>query len=111
MQLLSLFFGNYHIFTPKVPIGHKFHQREVLERMHIFFGPFPLGYQTLADSKTLDYLADIMESIPKSARKPFKYSKDTEFEPEDRAFLVKIMNLDPRERPTAEQLINDQWFS
>jgi serine/threonine protein kinase len=75
----------------------------------MFFGPFPLTYKTLADSKTLNYLAEIMNNVPQ--RKPFYMIKDKEFEPEDKNFLLKIMKLDPRDRPTAKQLLKDSWFS
>jgi len=87
------------------------YERGILERMHIFFGPFPMGYTELADPKTLGYLADIMEGVPPEARKPFQYIEDQEFEQEDKFFLYKIMKLDPRARPTAEQLLEDSWFS
>jgi len=75
----------------------------VLERMHIFFGPFPLTYKTLANRKTLTYLADIMSSV--TQRKPFHMIKDKEFEPKDNTFLLKVMKLNPRDRPTAKQLL------
>ena len=55
--------------------------------------------------------ADIMEGVPQSARKSFQHIKDKEFESEDRIFLLKVMKLDPRDRPTAEQLLQDDWFS
>lgn len=109
LQLISLFFGNYHLFNPRVSVDNPKYERIILERMHMFFGPFPLTYKELADTKTLNYLADIMNSV--SQRKPFHMIKDKEFAPEDKTFLVKIMKLDPRDRPTAKQLLEDSWFS
>ena len=29
---------------------------------------------------------------------------------EDNEFVLKIMKLDPRDRPTAQQLLEDEWF-
>jgi len=29
---------------------------------------------------------------------------------EDREFLLKVMMLDPKARPTATQLLQDKWF-
>lgn len=29
---------------------------------------------------------------------------------EDRDFILKIMKLDPRDRPSAEELLEDEWF-
>jgi serine/threonine protein kinase len=77
--------------------------------MNMFFGPFPLTYKTLADPKTPNYLAVIMNSVPQ--RKPFHMISDKEFKPEDKTFLPKIMKLNPRDRPTAKQLLEDSWFS
>lgn len=74
----------------------------------MFFGPFPLTYKTLADSQTLKYLAEIMNNVPQ--RKPFHMIKDKEFEQEDKTFLLKIMKLDPRDGPTAKELLQDKWF-
>lgn len=75
----------------------------------MLFGPFPLTYASFADVKTLNYLAEIMNNVPH--RKPFHMIEDKEFEPEDKTFLLKIMKLDPRDRPTAKQLLEDSWFS
>lgn len=78
--------------------------------MHIFFGPFPITYTEIADEDTLVYLTDIMKSVPNSARRPFQYVNDEEFEQEDKIFLSKIMKLDPRDRPSAMQLLEDDWL-
>ena len=29
---------------------------------------------------------------------------------EDRTFICKIMKLDSRDRPTAQELLQDEWF-
>jgi serine/threonine protein kinase len=81
----------------------------VLERMHRFFGPFPVTYKTLADDKTILHLVDIMKSV--GQRKPFKIWKDPEFKLEDKEFLCKVMKLDPRDRPSAKDLLNHKWLS
>ncbi|TAQ85273.1 hypothetical protein B7494_g6406 [Chlorociboria aeruginascens] len=107
-MLLSLFFGNYHVFNPRIDVEDPSYERMVLERMHMFFGPFPLTYKQLADTETVLYLADIMKNSPQ--RKPFSMWKDKEFSEDDKIFLAKIMKLDPRDRPTAEQLLGDAWL-
>jgi serine/threonine protein kinase len=75
----------------------------------MFFGPYPLTYKTLAPRETLNYLATVMNNVQQL--KPFHMIKDKEFEPEDKVFLLKVMKLDPRDRPTAQQLLADPWFS
>lgn len=97
------------MFSPKILVDDPNHDRVVLERMHMFFGPFPITYKTLAPRETRDYLATIMNSV--GQRKPFHVIKDKEFELEDKAFVLKIMKLDPRDRPTAQQLLADPWLS
>jgi casein kinase II subunit alpha len=29
---------------------------------------------------------------------------------EDRQFVARILKMDPRERPTARELLKDEWF-
>jgi hypothetical protein len=40
----------------------------------------------------------------------FHMIQDKEFTPEDQTFLIKIMMLDPRDRPTAKQLLEASSF-
>jgi serine/threonine protein kinase len=42
--------------------------------------------------------------------KPFGYVTDREITKEDKAFILKIMKLDPRDSPTAKELLQDEWF-
>ena len=109
--LLSMLFGDIHIFKPMVSMDHEDYEREILRRMHVFFGPYPLTYQEFASESALALLADVMESVPQTARKPFHMLRDKELTVEDKAFLLKIMKLDPRDRPTAGQLRRDEWFT
>lgn len=43
--------------------------------------------------------------------KPFKRITTKEIPPADKVLLLKIMKLDPRDRPTAEALLEDEWFN
>lgn len=38
-------------------------------------------------------------------------SEDEELSKEDRDFIVKMMKLDPRDRLTAKELLQDEWFT
>lgn len=42
--------------------------------------------------------------------KPFAQAVDKELSKEDRAFICRIMKLDPRERPTARELLEVPWL-
>jgi serine/threonine protein kinase len=77
---------------------------------HQYFGPFPLSYQDIADEDTLTILTHVMKGVPHRMMKPFQYISDREVSKEDKTFILKIMKLDPRDRPTAKQLLQDKWF-
>jgi hypothetical protein len=38
-------------------------------------------------------------------------ARDKELTAEDKAFVLKIMKLDPRDRPSARQLLEDKRFA
>jgi serine/threonine protein kinase len=92
-------------------VDHEDYDLKVLERMHIFFGPFPESYREIANERTLIALAGLMRGVPKDQMKPFKYLQDPDLTSADKDFLLKIMKLDPRDRPTAADLLKDEWFS
>jgi serine/threonine protein kinase len=77
--------------------------------MHVFFGPFPLSYTGIARPETLGLLTEVMNGVPK--RKPFQMLQDKDLTKADKEFLLKVMKLDPRSRPTAAQLLEDKWLS
>lgn len=51
-----------------------------------------------------------MNGVPHELMKPFEYITDREITNEDKAFILKLMKLDPRDRPTAKELLHDEWF-
>lgn len=46
----------------------------------------------------------------KVKRVPFSRAEDAEFSVEDKGFICKITELDPRDRSTVEELLRDKWF-
>lgn len=82
---------------------------EVLRRQDECFGPFPLSYTSLADDDRLDTLTIITESV--EARTPFEMASSQEIAKEDREFISKLMQLDPRDRPSANALLQDTWLA
>lgn len=42
--------------------------------------------------------------------KPFMLVEDEDVAEEDKVFLCKLMKLDPRDRPTAKELLQDEWL-
>jgi len=52
----------------------------------------------------------LFEKIPQSEMKPFIQVSNREVPRKDREFICKMMKMDPRERPTAKELLQDDWF-
>ncbi|KAH6724013.1 putative serine/threonine protein kinase [Leptodontidium sp. MPI-SDFR-AT-0119] len=97
-MLITLIWGeNWFIFKPDVPADHEEYELRILMKQHQFFGPFPLSYKEIADNETLGILTYVMHS--------------REILKEDKAFILRIMKLDPRNRPTAKELLQDEWFT
>lgn len=52
-----------------------------------------------------------MTSVPSSQMKPFQLASRREISPEDKEFVLKIMKMDPRDRPTVTEILEDEWFT
>jgi serine/threonine protein kinase len=40
----------------------------------------------------------------------FSWTTSAEVSDADKAFILRIMKLDPRDRPSAKELLEDEWF-
>ena len=112
-QLISLIWGkNWHIFKPtEVPFESDEYPLQVLIKQVSIFGPVPLSYGEIANDEKLGVLTAVINLIDEhNLQKPFHLSDDKELLEEDKTFLCKIMTLDPRDRPTAKELLQDHWF-
>ncbi|OBT75111.1 hypothetical protein VF21_05498 [Pseudogymnoascus sp. 05NY08] len=103
-----------HLQTP-VPADHEEYELEILMKHCQFFGPYPLSYKDLANLETQNVLAYVMNTVGgatsgRDMRKPFYLIREAEILKEDRTFLGRMMRLDPRDRPTATELLGDEWF-
>lgn len=83
---------------------------EIVVHQHQWFGPFPISYKEIADEDTQEAIVGIMSAVPPEKLKPFQYLKEREICNADKAFVLKIMKLDPRERPCVRELLQDEWF-
>lgn len=85
---------------------------QVLMRQIIHFGPVPRSYMEITDDDQQLVLGSLQQHISdEKMYRPFARACDKEVTMEDRAFIVKIMKLDPRDRPTAKELLRDDWFA
>ncbi|KFZ12317.1 hypothetical protein V502_07148 [Pseudogymnoascus sp. VKM F-4520 (FW-2644)] len=109
--LISLIWGlNWHIFKPDVPADHEDYEEKIVRKHCQYFGPYPISYAEIADEDTLQVLVEVMEAAG-PVSKPFHLIREAEISEEDKAFLGKMMKLDPRDRPTATELLRDEWFA
>ncbi|KAI1878809.1 hypothetical protein JX265_002986 [Neoarthrinium moseri] len=111
-MLISLMYGGgFHIFKPDVPADHDEYDIKILMKHHQCFGPFPISYEEIANQDQLAALTWVMDNCPKTTLKPFRFTTEREISREDRMFIYKIMKMDPRDRPSARELLTDAWLS
>ena len=112
MRLTSLIYGgNFNLFLPEtVSFGHEEYGLEVLKRQFQYFGPFPAKYEEIASPETIAAVLYLMEEIPQSKTTPFHRTTEKEVCKKDKEFIGKIMTLDWRDRPTAGELLGNEWF-
>jgi hypothetical protein len=52
-----------------------------------------------------------MREIPAEKLTPFSHTTEREVIKKDRVFIGKMMKLDWRDRPTAKELLEDDWWN
>lgn len=52
----------------------------------------------------------LMQEIPAKDLTHFRRMTQREVVKEDNAFIRKTMQMDPRDRPSARELLQDEWF-
>jgi serine/threonine protein kinase len=87
---------------------------EVLASMLSYCGPLPPGLlEHVKDSPWSVVLMNLDGSFDtENPATPFSLWTDIDgLEPGDKEFIGRILNLDPALRPSAEELLQDEWFS
>ncbi|KAH7323950.1 hypothetical protein BKA65DRAFT_555622 [Rhexocercosporidium sp. MPI-PUGE-AT-0058] len=103
--------GNFTLFRPHtVSSSHEEYGLEVLKRHFRYFGPFPAKYEEIASPQTIAAILYLMEEIPQSQTTPFHRTTEKEACQKDKELIGKIMMLDWRDRPTAGELLENEWF-
>ncbi|KAM0721158.1 hypothetical protein Q7P37_003445 [Cladosporium fusiforme] len=109
--LISLIFGDgFDIFDPHGNVDQDSFLANILLKHNRIFGPFPPSYQDLVDQTSLEIIAMVHQQSTSETLQPFEYAVDKELSANDKAFLLRIMKLDPRDRPTVKQILEDDWF-
>lgn len=103
--------GDFHIFRPKdVRHGDETYGLEVLMLQREYFGPFPPKVSVIFNAETLQSIVYLEHLVPPSERRPFRLVAEQEVGKEDKEFILKIMQMDWRDQPTAKELLRDEWF-
>ncbi|KAI1194143.1 STE/STE20 protein kinase [Nemania serpens] len=110
--VISLIYGgDFNIFRPK---GFKFGDEEfnveIVKEQYRFFGPWPPKIQEIVDEETFTSILYIMHIIPPEKMTHFQRVAEREVVKKDKDFILKIMKMDWRDRPTAKELLQDEWF-
>ena len=83
----------------------------ILSRQSGFFGLFPDRYSQLSKKNIMPRLRGIEEIVAEiGGREAFRNTLENCFSGEALGFLDRVMKLDPRERPTAPELLGDSWL-
>ncbi|KAH9907389.1 serine/threonine protein kinase [Xylariomycetidae sp. FL2044] len=104
--------GGYHHFDPGwqgVKSDDPEYNITVLKRMYNSFGPFPREIADLMDDEQFSVVYFISQEAP--VRKPLERWSTKEIPPADNAFIRRVLKLDPRDRPTVEEILQDEWFT
>ncbi|OBT63980.1 hypothetical protein VE03_05934 [Pseudogymnoascus sp. 23342-1-I1] len=91
-------------------LGHEEYGLEVLKQQFRYFGPFPAKYEEIASPETVAAILYLMQEIPESQTTPFQRITEVEICKKDKVFIGKIMMMNWRDRPTAKELLEDEWF-
>ncbi|KAJ0413763.1 serine/threonine protein kinase [Aspergillus carlsbadensis] len=110
--IFLIYGGDFNLFDPiAVPYGHEEYKLEVLKQQFRYFGPWPGEYEEVAGPKTLHAIRWIMQDTPKSEITPFAMITEKEVCRKDKEFILEIMKLDWRDRPSARELLEHEWFT
>ncbi|KAL9628931.1 MAG: hypothetical protein Q9204_005568 [Flavoplaca sp. TL-2023a] len=86
----------------------------VLTKQLSYFGPVPDGLvKLMGDSVWAQGLVMLNNSFGEEqlAQPFYLWTNVTSLDPSDKDFFLRVMKLDPAERPTGEELLEDRWFT
>lgn len=81
----------------------------VLRRQFSYFGPFPAKIQEVCSEETVHSILCLMSEFTPEQMTPFARTTEREVVKWDKDFIGKIMKLDWRDRPTANESLEDEW--
>jgi hypothetical protein len=112
-QLISLIYGgHFYLFKPKgLNRDDEEYILEVFQKQFRYFGPYPAKISEIAPPETVQTILLVMENNPKEKLTPFSRTTEKEVSKRDNVFISKMMKLDWRDRPSAKELLEDEWWN
>ncbi|KAI9734775.1 MAG: hypothetical protein M1818_006762 [Claussenomyces sp. TS43310] len=108
---------DWHMFKPDpkdATTDDEEYLSHIIIRQLAHFGPVPKSYIALIprdDGDRWSILASATQYIEDNQKqRPFKILENDGLTEEDRESLLQIMKSNPRDRPTASQLLQDKWL-
>ncbi|KAI4932536.1 hypothetical protein J4E85_002934 [Alternaria conjuncta] len=114
LLFVHMHYGSH--FNLCVPQGQKAEEdREnlplhVLLRQLYWFGPFPNKTVEIADEEITKTLASLKRNNLPAQQGMFKVISELELSRKDNEFVRRIMKMDWRDRPSARDLLEDEWW-
>lgn len=111
LVISMIFGGDFNIFRPKTArYGDEDYNVEVVQSQFRYFGPFPPKIREIVNDETYQSVLYLMHLNPPEIMTPFSLVTEREVVKEDKEFILRIMKMDWRDRPTAKELLEAEWF-
>lgn len=106
MELLT---GVHFLAPPGVPEDHEQFIPRVIIRQFGFFGPYPEKYADIV-APIITEVNELKRAVGGPvAEQLYRNTLAQRMKKEDLDFLLSFMKIDPRDRPSAEELLQDPW--
>ena len=97
---------------PKMNEKDELYEVMILTLQCAYFGPFPHKYVELSNAITMELLDRMKRFVTQRGdRRIHRNTLATYINKETVSFLDKLMKLDPRDRLSPQELLQDQWLS
>jgi hypothetical protein len=104
--------GDFQIFSPSdLSRDDELYYVSIVVAQYRYFGPFPEKFKEIANEDVLRVISWIEEQVPADKMSPITCADDKDISNKDKAFIGKMMKLDWRDRPTAKELLEDEWWA
>jgi len=109
--LISLIYGgDFNLFRPKMKRDDEEYSLGVLMRQYSYFAPFSPTIADIATPESGPTMLWLTQEIPPEKWTPFAWTTEREVVKRDKEFIGRFMKLDWRDRPTANEILEDKWW-